>query len=226
MVCRLIPMEAAHLRADRPQRRGAVSLLDRPARAAARHRSDGLRQDDDARHDDRLHQRGTASTTSSRSRTRSSTTTRTRQLHRQPARGGGWTSPSLRRGDPPRAARGPGRHPASARCATSRRSPRPSRPPRRATSCSARCTPRAPRAPWTASSTSSRPDQQEMVRVQLSVSLIGVHQPGAHAAGQQVSGMVAGFEIMVMTPGHREPHPEERDLQDPQRHPDRSQPAA
>ena len=44
------------------------------------------------------------------------------------------------------------------------------------------------------------PEQQEMVRVQLSVSLIGVISqvlmPRADA-----SGMVAGFEIMVMTPG-------------------------
>jgi twitching motility protein PilT len=43
-------------------------------------------------------------------------------------------------------------------------------------------------------------DQQEMVRVQLSVSLIGVISQVLMPRANK-SGMVAGFEIMVMTPG-------------------------
>ncbi len=44
------------------------------------------------------------------------------------------------------------------------------------------------------------PEQQEMVRVQLSVSLIGVISQVLMPRADE-SGMVAGFEIMVMTPG-------------------------
>lgn len=44
------------------------------------------------------------------------------------------------------------------------------------------------------------PEQQEMVRVQLSVSLIGVISQVLMPRADK-SGMVAGFEIMVMTPG-------------------------
>ena len=57
---------------------GLRALLQPAAGPRARHRPDRLRQVDDARVDDRLHQRAPRSATSSRSRTRSSTCTSTR----------------------------------------------------------------------------------------------------------------------------------------------------
>ena len=66
------------------------------------------------------------------------------------------------------------------------------------------------------------PEQQEQIRAQLSVALIAVISqvlmPRADGTGA-----IAAFEVMVMTPGDREPHPQERDEQDPER---RSRPRA
>ena len=130
--------------------------------------------------------------------------------------------PTLRRGDAARAAPGPRRDPAR-RDARPRddRAPRSPRP-RPATSCSARCTRPARRARSTASSTRSRPSSRSRSACSSRVSLIAVISQVLDAARPTRRASIAAFEVMVDDARDREPHPQERDVQDPER---RSRPA-
>ena len=109
----------------------------------------------------------------------------------------------------------------SAKCATWRRSTRPSRPPKPATSSSARCTPTA------AAGTVNRiidvfpKDQQDQIRTQLSTALIGVLSQAL--LPKKPEGLVAAYEMMVVTPAIPNLIRENKTYRIDSSHPDRPQ---
>ena len=220
MVCRLIPTQAALVRADRPRAEGHRAARRGPRGLLLVTGPDGLGQDDDARDDDQLHQRERGRATSSRSRTRSSTTTSTRSRSSRSARSGR-TCPTFAeairralRQDPDVILLGEMRDLETIATAITAAETGHLVFGTLHTTGSARTVDRII-DPFP-------PDQQEQIRVQLSVSIIAVISQVLDAAGRR-EGRRRGVRGHGDDARDREPHPQERDLQDHQRHPDEPQ---
>ena len=153
------------------------------------------------------------------SKTRSSTSTSTRSAD-QPARDRHRRA-RLPGGDPPGPADGPRHHPRRRNARPGHDLTRPSRRPRPATSSSAPCTPTRPRARSTGSSTSSPRSSRTRSAPSSRSAIIGILSQAL--LPRKPKGLVAAYEMLVVTPAIAEPDPREQDVPHRLVDPDRPQ---